>query len=139
MVHSVIRDPEPLWTPSEELLKQSAVARLARAVGVDDYEELWRWSVADVGRFWALMWEQWEVLADGDPSPALADASMPGASWFPNARLSYPEHVFRDRDPAAVALHVASESNELTTWTWQQVTDETRRIRAGLRSMGVGP
>jgi acetoacetyl-CoA synthetase len=139
MVHSVVREPEPLWTPSKELLKQSAVARLARAVGVEDYEELWRWSVADVGRFWALMWEQWEVLADGDPSPALADTSMPGASWFPNARLSYPEHVFRDRDPAAVALHVASESNELTTWTWQQVTDETRRIRAGLRSMGVGP
>jgi acetoacetyl-CoA synthetase len=41
--------------------------------------------VEDVGRFWALLWEQWDILADGDPSEALADRSMPGARWFPGS------------------------------------------------------
>src|SRR5213078_3925660 len=110
--------PVPLWSPSHEDLSDSAVARLARDIGADDYEALWRWSVEDVGRFWALMWERWQVVADGDPEPALADASMPGAQWFPNVRLSYPEHIFRGKDPDAVALHAASELTEAEPWTW---------------------
>jgi acetoacetyl-CoA synthetase len=130
--------PQPLWTPPPAATKHSAVARLARVVGVDDYDALWRWSVQDVGRFWAVMWRQWDVLADGDPEPALADASMPGARWFPGVRLSYAEHVFRGKDAEAIALHPATESGEVAAWTWQQLTEETRRVRAGLRAMGVG-
>ncbi|MHB8692541.1 MAG: hypothetical protein ACYDHH_14990 [Solirubrobacteraceae bacterium] len=42
----------PVWLPSPELLRDSAVAQLARELDCADYEVLWRWSVADVGRFW---------------------------------------------------------------------------------------
>jgi hypothetical protein len=46
----VAHEPQPFWTPSEELLENAAVARLAREVGTDDYEALWRWSVEDIGQ-----------------------------------------------------------------------------------------
>jgi hypothetical protein len=65
---SATSNPGPLWTPSHEVLTESAIARLASLIGVDDYEALWRWSVEDVGRFWALLWEQWDILADRVPA-----------------------------------------------------------------------
>jgi acetoacetyl-CoA synthetase len=127
-----------LWTPSVEMMRDSTMGRFMAAQGLDDYEALWRWSVADVARFWTALWSFFEIQADGDPSVALADSSMPGARWFPEVAISYPERVFAGRDPQAVALHHASELRELDTWSWDRLRRETARIRAGLTRLGVG-
>ncbi|MCW2984324.1 MAG: acetoacetate--CoA ligase [Conexibacter sp.] len=127
-----------LWTPSAEVREASAMTALMRDVGVADYEALWRWSVEDVGRFWGLLWKRFDIQADGDPSVALADATMPGARWFPDVALSMPEHVFRGRDGDAVAIRFAGEGVPLTAWTWDELRAETGRVRVGLQRMGVG-
>jgi acetoacetyl-CoA synthetase len=127
-----------LWRPSVETMRDSTMGRFMAAQGLDDYEALWRWSVADVARFWNALWSFFEIQADGDPSVALADSSMPGARWFPEVAISYPERVFAGRDPQAVALHHASELRELDTWSWDRLRQETARIRAGLTRLGVG-
>jgi acetoacetyl-CoA synthetase len=128
---------DPLWVPSAERIEHSATTALMRDVGAADYEALWRWSVDDVGRFWRTLWDRFQVQADGDPSVALANASMPTAAWFPDVALSMPEHVFRGKDDAAVAIRFATEGAPLQAWTWGQLRAETTRIRAGLRGMGV--
>jgi acetoacetyl-CoA synthetase len=62
---------------------------------------------------------------------------MPGARWFEGSELSYPRHVLRGRDPAAVAIRHASELRPAGEWTWGELEDATARIAAGLRSLGV--
>jgi acetoacetyl-CoA synthetase len=114
------------------------MSRLREEVGAADYNALWRWSVADVERFWKLLWERFDVRADGDPTTVLASHDMPGARWFPDVALSFPEHVFRDRDPESVAVWHASELRPLSSWTWAELAAQTAAIRAGLRRMGVG-
>jgi len=127
-----------LWTPSAQAMSDSAMGRFMSAQGLEDYESLWRWSVADVARFWAALWEFFDVQADGDSSVVLSDGSMPGARWFPDVAISYPERVFSGRAPEAVALHHASELRELDTWSWERLRRETARIRAGLVRERVG-
>lgn len=129
--------PEAIWSPSTEDLRDSDMARLMREVGVDDYQQLWQWSVDDIGRFWRMMWDRYDIQADGDPSCVLRDASMPGATWFPDVRLSFAEHVFRDKPGSAVAIRAWSEAGHQEDWTWDRLAEETRRIRAGLLGMGV--
>jgi acetoacetyl-CoA synthetase len=131
-------DPEPLWRPSTDAIEASAMTALMRDVGVDSYDALWRWSVDDVGRFWQTLWERFDVQADGDRTVALADDRMPGARWFPDVALSMPEHVFRGKDDADVAVRFAAEGAALAAWTWGRLREETARIRAGLRAAGVG-
>ena len=122
-----------------DLLEGSEMARLRDELGLPDAAALHAWSIEDVGRFWqTAVWDRFEVLHDGSPDPALADASMPGARWFPNARLSFPEHCFRGKDDDALALQAAGEVREHETWTWGHLREETTRIRAGLRALGVG-
>src|SRR5215210_5227989 len=124
-----------LWEPPAELAQGSEMARFMRDRGFDDYEALWRWSVADVAGFWAAVWERYGV--QGGYDAVLPDASMPGAAWFPGARLNYAEHLFRDKPDDRVAIVHASELRELGEWTWGDLRAQTAAIRAGLVARGV--
>ena len=79
------------------------------------------------------------MQASAAPERTLGSRAMPGAEWFPGARLSHPRHVFRDRDDDAVAIRHASELRELDEWTWGELRERTARIAGGLRALGVGP
>jgi acetoacetyl-CoA synthetase len=126
-----------LWEPPAELRERSHMARFMADRGFDDYADLWRWSVDDLEGFWAAIWERYDV--GGGYERVLADASMPGAVWFPGAHLNYAERLFRGKPDDRVAIVHASELRELGEWTWGRLREETGRIRAGLRARGVGP
>jgi acetoacetyl-CoA synthetase len=126
-----------LWEPPAELRERSQMARFITERGAEDYAALWRWSVDDLEGFWAAIWDRFDV--GGGYDRVLADASMPGAVWFPGARLNYAERLFRGKPDDRVAVLHASELRELGEWTWAELREQTGRIRAGLRARGVGP
>jgi acetoacetyl-CoA synthetase len=128
--------PVVLWTPSAERVERSNMTRFARAQGHADYEALWRWSVDDLEGFWAAIWEDFGV--EGSYEAVLGSRAMPGAQWFPGARVSYAEHLFRGKPDERVAIRAASELRPVEEWTWGRLRSETARIRAGLRARGVG-
>jgi len=137
-------EPPVLWEPSESFKAETALLRYMRWLGergspVESYDELWRWSVDDLEGFWTSIWEHFEVQASKPYERVLGSRELPGAEWFPGARLSYAEHVFRDRDDSAVAIWHASELRGLAGMPWGDVRSLTARIAGGLRALGVGP
>jgi acetoacetyl-CoA synthetase len=142
---SAASTPPILWEPTEELKRGSALAgymewlRGERDVPVETYDELWKWSVDELEDFWASIWDYFEVRAAEPYDSVLGSRAMPGTEWFPGARLSYAEHVFRDRDDAEVAIRHASELRQLSELTWGELRSLTARIAGGLRELGVGP
>src|SRR3954453_20129472 len=127
-----------LWTPSAERIERANLTKFARKRGLPEgYAELWQWSVDKLEEFWAAIWDEY-VDADQAYEQILANRKMPGTEWFPGAKLNYAKHVFRGRDPDALAIQHASESRELASWTWGDLRRETARIRAGLVGLGVG-
>ena len=130
-----------LWEPSEERIERATMTRYMgwlkdeRGLEFDDYAALWEWSADDLEAFWASLWEFFDVQAAYDE--VLPDRSMPGAKWFSGAELSYPEHIFRDRPGDRVALRHASELRDPGEWTWDELRDQTARVRAGLQAMGI--
>jgi acetoacetyl-CoA synthetase len=131
---------DPLWTPSLDQVERATLTRFARDRGLpEDYHELWRWSVENIEEFWAAIWEWFGVESETPYERVLGSREMPGAEWFPGARLNYAQHVFRDTRDDDVAIRHASESRELGEWTWAELREQTARIAAGLRAAGVGP
>ncbi len=104
--------PEPLWTPTPEQVERTTLTRYTRwleaerGLRFDGYHELWNWSTSDVEAFWQSVWDFFEVRAARPPERVLGSREMPGASWFPGAELSFPQHVLDGKDDAAVALVV---------------------------------
>ena len=98
---------EPLWTPSAERMKRAHLSRFMAEVsaswGVDaaDYAALHAWSVAEPAQFWRSMWDFAGIVGDGPGERIVIDGDrMPGARWFPDARLNYAENLLRRRDEA---------------------------------------
>ncbi|HLL66236.1 MAG TPA: acetoacetate--CoA ligase [Micromonosporaceae bacterium] len=138
---------EVLWTPPDEVVERSRIThylrwlREHRGLHFTGYEPLWRWSVDDVAAFWGSLWEYFGIVAHDQPTAVLESQVMPGARWFPRAGLNYAEHVLRmpgiaDAEPAVLAY---SQTRDPVTLTAAQLRDEVRRVRAGLRRLGVGP
>jgi acetoacetyl-CoA synthetase len=135
-----------LWTPDEQTIENSRVSQYARwlagrGVTLPDvgYHALWEWSVTQPGEFWDSVWDYFEVLGDRGDGPALADASMPGARWFPGATLNYARNALRaaDTDPDRPAVIAYSERGHAASLSYRQLASEVARVAAGLRALGV--
>ncbi len=130
--------PEPLWSPSADRIERATITRFARSQGLPEaYGPLWQASVDDLEGFWSAVCEFFDVRFDAPPSAVLGSRSMPGAEWFPGARLSYAEHIFAGKDPAATAIHHSSELRPLAELSWAELRESTARAAAGLRRLGV--
>ena len=128
--------PTLLWEPPPDLVERAVMTRFMREHGCDDYDALWRWSVDDLEGFWGAIWEFFGV--EGTYERVLGSQAMPGAEWFPGAQVSYPEHLFRGKDPTAVAIVHASELREQAELTWGELREQVARIAGGLAELGVG-
>ena len=94
-----------LWQPSEEAIEQAQLTQFARQVirkrrlEVSSYPEFYRWSVDQPEAFWSDLWDFSGIVALRKGSTVLVDGDkMPGARWFPEARLNFAENLMRRGD-----------------------------------------
>ena len=95
---------EPLWVPTTESLERAEITRYLRRLeertgrAFDSYDALWQWSVEDLDGFWASVWDHFGLDAVSSYEAVLADDRMPGAVWFPGARLNFAERCLAPGD-----------------------------------------
>ncbi|MEL6366743.1 MAG: acetoacetate--CoA ligase [Pseudomonadota bacterium] len=136
---------QPLWVPSEMRIADSELARFEAFViartgkHFDSYEALWRWSTEALETFWSLLWD-FAGLAPRDPeAPVLHSTAMPGAEWFPGARLNYMDAIMRHADrpePVVICEHESGDVETLERSEWQR---QVAALAATLVDLGVGP
>ncbi|MGH2418259.1 MAG: acetoacetate--CoA ligase [Candidatus Limnocylindria bacterium] len=138
--------PPVLWMPPADVRERARIGSFLgwvereRGLAFNDYAALHRWSVDDLDAFWSAVWDHFGVRSVTDPGPALAEARMPGARWFPDARLSWAEHCLRlaGRTGDDVVVVGRSQTRDRVTLTADELRDAVARARAGLLRMGVG-
>ena len=139
--------PKLLWEPSAERIRRATITRYAewlqrtRGLRFDDYAALWEWSVGNLDEFWATIVEFFEVDFAVAPQAILGRREMPGTEWFPGAKVSFAEHIFRGKRDDDVAIRHASELRELGSWTWGELrspdgADRRRAARARTSASG---
>ena len=134
-----------LWEPSKEMKENARISDYMRWLGaekdvdVEDYNDLWRWSVTDLEGFWASVWEYCGVEASEPYEAVLAKRKMPGAEWFPGARLNYAEQILKNAEGRldGPALIHQSEVRPLGEVSWGELREKTAALAAGLKAMGV--
>ncbi|MFE7267220.1 acetoacetate--CoA ligase [Streptomyces sp. NPDC057592] len=110
-----------------------------RGLSFTDYAELWRWSTDDLPGFWSAVWEYYGLDAVSDYDEVLADATMPGATWFTGARLNFARQCLARATDERPALIAVSETGDPAEISWDRLTGEVAGLSAALREMGVGP
>lgn len=137
--------PRLLWTPSQALQDSSNIRaymrwlETTRGLRFATYDELWRWSVADLEAFWESLWEYFQIRSVTPYTRVLSSHTMPGARWFEGATLNYVEHVFRRATPDHPAALFQSERQPLMPISWADLERQVASVAAALRGLGVGP
>lgn len=141
----MLNEGDLLWTPSPERVAKSNVTAYMRwlekerGLKFSNYEQLWRWSSTDLEAFWQSIWDYFSVQSSAPHERVLADRRMPGAKWFPGARLNYAQNVLRHERPNADALMYLNERAPLNRMSWEELGSKVRILATRLRKMGVRP
>jgi acetoacetyl-CoA synthetase len=130
-----------LWQPRPEAAARTQIMALARAQGFSGpgaIDRLWQWSIDHPEAFWQRVWELGEVRASRTAEAVLRHGDrMPGAEWFPGARLNFAENLLR-RDDATAAVIFRGEDGSRRELSWAQLQREVRGFAAALAADGVG-
>ncbi len=133
------------WRPPADVRARTRVGSYLdwlathRDLHFDTHDELWRWSVSDLAGFWSSIWEFFGVRDHGSHDRVLVGREMPGARWFPDARVNYAEHALcAAPSPETEAVVGISQTREQVNLTWVELRDQVARARAVLRGLGVG-
>jgi len=132
-----------LWTPSEERIRNSNMYRFMQFVNqrydrnFSDYPALYQWSIDQIPDLWASLWEFTDIIAS-TPYERIVDdlEKMPGAKWFPGARLNFAENLLKYRDDR-LALVFRGEDQVNRRMTYAELYDEVARVSRSLKAAGV--
>ncbi len=130
-----------MWQPGAERIAAANLGAFARcadafANGATNYDALHRWSVENPADFWSLVWDFCEVHGEKGGRILVDGDRMPGAQWFPDARLNYAQNLLRRRD-AADALVFWGEDKLIRRMGHGDLYRRVARLAAAMRNEGV--
>ena len=135
----------PVWQPSAARIADANLTRFMRAVGserrrpVADYADLYDFSVDQPEAFWESLWRFTHVIASTRGDRVAVDLDrMPGARFFPDARLNFAENLLRRRDTGD-AIVFWGETRVRRTLSWAELYADVSRFARALRNLGIVP
>ncbi|MER2528002.1 MAG: acetoacetate--CoA ligase [Candidatus Competibacter denitrificans] len=131
--------PDPVWSARTPMAAFTAYARTVSGRTLASYAELHAWSVEVPEAFWAALWDFCGVIGERGVGPALVDADkMPGAQWFPNARLNFAENLLRESaNPDALVFW--GENKVKRTLSRVELRQQVAQLAAALQAAGIVP
>lgn len=141
----MLKEGDILWEPDEAFREATNIAafmrwlKTERGLEFDDYEALWAWSVEDIERCWATLWDYFGISSSAPYERVLDGHEMPGAVWFPGARVNYAAHLLRSGEDDALAVQSLSECRPLARLSRAELRECVARVAAHLRRAGVRP
>ena len=134
----------PLWEPSPERKAAANLTAFMKRLRGDhdldlaEYRDLYAWSCDAIEPFWQSVWNFCDVLGNTHGSEVLRDGEqMPGAQFFPQARLNFAENLLRKRGPDD-AIVFWGEDQVQRRLSFDELFDQVSRLSQALSAMGVG-
>ena len=140
---------QPLWQPSADQVQATNLHKFLETVNrthrqsLADFDALWAWSVRDVESFWTSVWDFCGVIAETRGERVLVDGDrMPGAQFFPDARLNFAENLLRGhawRGDGTDALVFWGEDKVKRRVSRTGLYDLVSRLAKAMAAEGIGP
>jgi acetoacetyl-CoA synthetase len=132
-----------LWQPTQAQVNNARITRFREQVcathGLDlaDYSALHQWSIDHPEAFWSLVWDYCGVVASNKGDRVLEFAhKMPGAQWFPDAKLNFAENLLQKRGTDN-AIVFRAEDAVSRTLSRDELVRQVAAVANYLRGAGV--
>ena len=135
-----------LWSPSAERIAQAELTKFSGFVAerlpeidISTYEALHQWSITSTTDFWRCIWDYSDVIASHESDEVVRDLDkMPGAMWFPDARLNFAENLLRRRGDQTAIISLL-ENGARSETSFDELYAQVAAIAAALKARGVEP
>lgn len=132
----------PLWVPSADKIASSTLRRFMDAVekdsgqSFDDYASVWRWSVENPEAFWSKLWDFCDVVGEKGDRVLVDGDKMPGAAFFPDAKVNYAENMLTKRDDDLAIVFKAEQGDDVQI-TYKALYDRVSQWQQAFIDAGV--
>ena len=133
----------PLWTPdparkaASQLVAFMGEANRRHGAGCTSYADLHAWSIARPDLFWDLVWDFAGIVGEKGGTLLRDPDRMPGARFFPDAKLNFAENLLRRNDDGE-ALVFQGEDKVTLRLSWAELNAFVSRLQQALAAAGVG-
>ena len=132
----------PLWTPAPARVEKTRLSVFMKQAGVAagkdfrTYDDLWRWSIEDPEDFWGLVWDECRLVGERGQTILRDGDKMPGAQFFPDAKINYAENLLRRRD-SSPAIIFRAETGAERQISFSDLHDLTSRWAQAFAAAGL--
>jgi len=124
----------PLWTPNATRIADSEWMKFAAHCGqladadLSQPNALHAWSVEEPDDFWSAVWDYCDVIGEKGERLLENPDAMPGARFFPDAKLNFAENLLRfSGDEPAIIFRAEDAAKSSVSW------DELRALVSQLQ------
>ncbi|MEM0353369.1 MAG: acetoacetate--CoA ligase [Archaeoglobaceae archaeon] len=133
---------ELLWKPSEEIVRNANITKFVEyvnqrfGVNLQNYWDLYKWSVENIPDFWSAIWDFCGVVCSERFTKVVDDLDkFPGARWFVGAKLNFAENLLKHREGTAFIFR--NEAGLRRTLGYEELGEKVASISNALRDLGV--
>ncbi len=137
-------EDRPLWSPKADAVAASNMTAFMRYLSrhygayMADRRDLHEFSVRVPEVFWPALWDFCGIRGEKGAPPYIADGDkMPGAKFFPHARLNFAENLLAEPNRNA-AIVFWSEDKIKRKLSWEELKALVSRFQQFLTAHGVG-
>lgn len=134
----------PLWKPILERQREANLTNFVQqnaATGnygaTFDYGALHRWSLEHPQDFWSAVWDFCAIIGEKGERILVDGDKMPGARWFPEAKLNFAENLLRDRPADEISVVFWGEDRIEQTLTFGQLKNRVASLAAYFHAQGI--
>ncbi len=133
----------PLWTPSQSRCEATRIhdfmqhSNKVHNLELRDYKDLYAWSLSANTTFWDTLWEYAGVVSSNKGDTVLEHPErMPGARWYPEARLNFAENLLRYRDEQPAVIFRGEDDTRIEL-SHAELYERVAQLASALRKQGV--
>jgi acetoacetyl-CoA synthetase len=133
---------EPLWEPSAERAARARLTAFTRVAErrfeqkFPDYRSLYRFSIERPADFWQAVWDFTHIKGSIGERRVEHPDRMPGARFFPDARLNFAENLLRRRD-GTTAIVFNGEGKVQRSLTFAELFAQVCGVAVALKNSGI--
>ena len=135
---------DPIWQPAEDKKHLTNLWVFKRMVAdktgrdFQNYADFHQWSIDNPAEFWSEVWDLCDIIGEKGDAPFLIDGDkMPGAQFFPKARLNYAENMLRRHDESPAIIFRAEGHETDRVMSWRELYDQVSHFQQALIELGL--
>jgi len=133
-----------LWEPNHDYIKKTNLTNYMLflqdnfSININNYDELWTWSVKENKLFWKSLWDYFGIIHSNTYSTILKNENdfPPNNLWFEGAKLNFAENLLRYNDDT-ISFIFESELIGPKSISYKELNDKVRSLAVNLKKIGI--